>query len=75
MKNGRINDFALKNFDAKTTNQIPMESNQNGSLAIDSIIKYKIKLDANNNQINKKIKPDDNNCLVAQKLNNAWALR
>lgn len=74
LKNGRIIDISLRNYDAKTTNKILIKSNQNGSLAIDSI-KSKIELDANNNRINNKLKTDDNNRLVAQKLNNARAFR
>lgn len=74
LKNGHIIDLGLKNFDIKTTNKIPIKSNQSGSLAIDSI-KTKIELDANNNQINNKLKTDDNNRLVKQKLNSARALR
>lgn len=72
MKNGFIIDLGVKNFDAKTTNEIPMKSYQNGPLAIDSI-KSKLELDANNNQINNKT--DDNNRSVVQKLYNARALR
>lgn len=74
LKNGRIIDIGLKNFDTKITNKIPIKSNQNGSLAIDSI-KSKIELDANNNQINNKLKTDDTNRLVKQKLNNDRAYR
>lgn len=75
LKNSHIIDFGLKNFYTKTTNKIPMKSNQNGSLAIDSI-ESKIELDANHNRINNKLKTDDNNNRsVAHKLKNARALR